>query len=277
MKRKKKSPEPSSEQKTCMNPRCGKLFTPGHYGKLQKVCGGSCLVDCKRCKGKDCHKCGGKGKYKETCTLWYSHFWATTRKRPRSIPDEDFNRLVKAERDIFWRSYMVVARESGLRKGEMLGLRWADILEGDDIRSSTLVRGQWSDTDGFVPTKTDSGKVGFILDESRAILKTFLRESRNGDGWRDGRIWEVTEASVWSWFTSLQKTLGIANPDTGRPYRVHDLRHTAALRTYKATNDINKAKVLLGHKSLSSTSIYTQVRPEEFAAGLEQALRKGKK
>lgn len=277
MKKRKKAPQSSSNQKICMNPHCGKPFIPGHYGQLQKVCSGSYLASCKRCKGRDCRKCGGKGKYKETCRLWYSHFWATTRKRPRSIPDEDFKKLMSAEREAFWKSYLVVARESGLRKGEMLGLTWIDVLDGENVKSSTVIRGQWSDVDGFRPTKTDSGKMGFFLEESRVALKSFMKASKTDGAWRESRIWEVTEASVWSWFTSLQRTLGIANPDTGRPYRVHDLRHTAALRTYKATNDLRQAQVLLGHKNANTTSIYAQERPEEFAAGLELALKKGKK
>lgn len=261
-----------------MNPRCGKLFTPGHYGKLQKVCGGSCLVDCKRCKGKDCRKCGGKGKYKETCTLWYRNFWSQTRKCPRSIPDADFNRILKAEDEAFWSTYLVVARESGLRKGEMLGMAWNDVLDGDlALKSSAVIRGQWSDTKGFCQTKTDSGKIGFILDQSRAALKEFLKTVPKDGPWGSRRIWEVTEASVWTWFTSLQRRVGVSNPDTGRPYRVHDLRHTAALRTYKATGDLRQAQILLSHKSMTTTGIYAQERPEEFAAGLELALRKAKK
>lgn len=268
-------PKPAAAAtKTCLNPHCGKAFVPGHYGDRQLVCTGSYEAQCKKCKGRDCKRCRGRGKYRETCVGWYRGYWSQTRKPPRSVPDEDFRRIVEElRRDVFWRAYVVVARESGLRKGEMLGLTWADVLDGDEIRTSTPIRGQWKDGEGFRPTKTNAGKTGFLLQEARKALEEMLASTGKSGDWRAARIWGVTEARVWGWFTSLQKRLGIRHPDTGRPFRVHDLRHTAALRTYRATRDLHRSQVLLGHKSINTTAIYAQERPEDFVASLEGALK----
>jgi len=271
--------EPQSP-KTCLNPHCGKEFVPGHYGQRQLVCReGTAIVSCPKCggtgllKGQECYRCRGKKKINQTCKEWYKLYWAQTRKPPRSVPEGDFEKIIgKLGEDLDQLSFYMVARDSGLRKGELLGLTWGDILHGESIRTSVNIRGQWDDRVGFKITKTGEAKLGYLLEDSRAVLMRLYKERRPRD--RSVRIWEVSEATTWERWVHLQKDLGIANPDTGEPYRVHDLRHTAAHSAYKATGDLTKAQKLLGHKSLATTGIYSQERPEEFVAGLDKARRK---
>jgi len=235
-------------KKTCMNPACGRSFTPGHYGDRQLVCG------------------------KAACHLWYVKHWSSTRKPPRGIPDEDLKKLVAAcERAPFWHSLLVVAAWSGLRKGELLGLTWKDVVDGDHIAPSFVLRGQWDDRSGtFKATKTGASRSCYLLQAAREALQRFwirLGHPRGTD-----RIWPIAESSVWRWFVALQRRARVKNPDTGREYRVHDLRHTAAVRTYRATGDITKATTLLGHRNPATTLIYAQERPEEVARGLDAAF-----
>jgi integrase len=258
-----------------MNPNCGREFVPGHYGDKQKVCSGNYIAQCRHCKGKECRKCGGASSYTESCKAWYRQHWGQTRSVPRAIPDPDFEKILsRLKADLFWWSYFVVARESALRKGEQLALSWSDVLDGVAVRSSFVVRGQWKDRQGFRPTKTGEGKVAFLLGPARKALQVLLRTEKKDDGWASRRIWDVTKSSVWSKWTTLQRELGISNPDSHEPFRVHDIRHTAALRTWRATRDITRSQKLLGHKSLSTTTIYTQERPEDFVIDLEKALEK---
>ena len=57
------------------------------------------------------------------------------RKKPRSLPEADFRRMVEALADAelkhrpadWWRVFLHVGYYAGLRFGEMLGLRWADV------------------------------------------------------------------------------------------------------------------------------------------------------
>lgn len=246
-------PAPKHKEKTCLNPSCGKAFAPGHYGNAQLVCG-----------TRECNK-------------WYKSHWQKTRKRPRGIPDSDFERLAtaaKLESLSKW-ALLIVACYSALRKGELLGLRWRDVLNGDSIKTSFPLSGQWSDRDQIVvPTKTQESRIGFLLQEARDALMELARLIKNPrvDDW----IWPLSEASAWAWLTSLQKRLGINNPDTGRPYRFHDLRHTAAIRVMRTTGDLASVAELLGHSSLETSRIYTQERPEEFVDRLERAQKAAK-
>jgi integrase len=274
-----KNGESPAKKSVCLNPNCGREFVPGHYGDKQRVCStGSYIVQCRKCKGKECRKCGGAGSYTETCQAWYRKYWSQTRRVPRAIPDAEFDRILShLKSDRFWWSYFVVARESALRKGEQLGLTWADVLHGDGVRSSILVRGQWKDRQGFMPMKVGDGKVGYLMGPAQEAILVMLKTVKKEDGWASRRIWDVTRSSVWGKWTTLQRDLGIENPDSHEPYRVHDLRHTAAINAWRATGDITRAQKLLGHKNLATTTIYTQERPEDFVKDLEQKLGKKRK
>lgn len=237
--------------KTCLNPACKKKFQPGHYGDRQLVCGS------------------------KPCTLWYKSYWSQIRKPPRGISDVDRKKLLKAVKDnSLYYSLLVVAAQSGLRKGELLGLAWADVLNGDSkVKDVIEIRGQWDDQRGFVPTKTGTGRLGYLLSDSRKALN-FVWAKRLGN--RNLRIWPLTESGVWKWFTGLQRKLKIVNPETHRPYRFHDLRHTAGVNTLKATSRLDQVQRLLGHKNPGTTMVYAQERPEDVVADLEAAFRRKK-
>jgi site-specific recombinase XerD len=60
----------------------------------------------------------------------------------------------------------------------------------------------------------------------------------------------------------------------------HVLRHTCAMHTLKATHDIRKVSLWLGHASVKSTEVYLRADPAEkleaLAAGVAPKLRPGK-
>ncbi|WP_280798130.1 tyrosine-type recombinase/integrase [Aurantimicrobium minutum] len=49
-------------------------------------------------------------------------------------------------------------------------------------------------------------------------------------------------------------------------FNTHSLRHRAGSNAYKATHDIRAVQELLGHKSISTTQIYTTVEPDSLIA-----------
>lgn len=256
---------------TCLNPHCQKEYTPGHYGKLQRVCRGSYIESCsKKCPGKTCRRCRGKKKYEATCTSWYRRYWSQIRKPPRGIPEEDQRRAlsVAEKEDLRWWALLIAARNSALRKGELLGITWADILDRDQIRSNFPLRGQWDDKVGFKETKTNMGRTAYFLKEVRDALFRLRKTVAKKDE-PDDRIWPYTEVDTWVRWTNLQKRLKIINPETKRAFRFHDWRHVSALRALKKTGKLSDAATLCGHKSISTTSIYTQQRPEDFVASIE--------
>lgn len=256
---------------TCMNPNCQSRYVPGHYGKKQKVCPGSYTEKCiKKCPGKTCKRCAGKGKYKATCKAWYRRYWAQARKPPRGMTEaEQKQALAYAEKkDLRYWSLLVVARNSAMRKGELLGMTWADVEDGKEIRSNFPLRGQWDDKGGFKATKTDSGRIAYIFKEARAALAR-IRASVAKEDLVTDRIWPYTEVSTWERWVTLQKKLKIFHPDTKQPYRFHDLRHTACIRILNKKKNLRDVATLAGHKNPATSMTYTMQRPEDFVESIE--------
>ena len=256
----------------CLNPNCRKSYTPGHYGKMQKVCSGSYTEKCsKKCLGKTCRKCAGKGTFKASCRAWYRRYWSQVRKPPRGMPEtEQVKILSVVEReDVRYWSLLVAALNSALRKGELLGVTWGDIEDGTSIRSNFPLRGQWDDAAGFKDTKTDAGRIAYFTKSVRAALARVRRGGAKGEAATD-RVWPYTEVQAWKRWVAVQKRLGISNPETRRPYRFHDCRHASALRVLKRTGNIHDVSTLCGHKNPATSQIYVTQRPEDFVASLEE-------
>ena len=269
-------------QKTCFNPNCQKPFVVGHYGERQKV-GSSAehvaTIKCGKCRGSGqklgvlCHRCGGKGKVKQSCQEWYKTYWSQTRRPPRGVPPDVFAKLEKAARpDRLEHACLVTARESGLRKGELLGLTWSDIVDpAGKIRTSFEIRGQWDDRVGFKVMKVLSGKIGYFLPAAVEVVKRLSR------GEPQDRVFPFYESAIYDWFIALQEKLGLKNPETGFPYRWHDLRHALGVELVHGHGDkgLSLAKEILGHANIQTTTGYSQKGPNEILAEVAQ-MRRGK-
>jgi len=254
----------------CLNPRCKIPFVPGHYGDRQKV-GSSkehChIIPCASCKGSGqkrgerCYRCAGSGKVKQTCQEWYKIYWGQVRQPPAAIPEEIFARIaLSAKADKHRYVCMVAAKESAMRKGELLGLTWSDIIgPAGEILEAFNLRGQWDDVEGFKPTKTAQGRVAYFLPGAIQEISTLTRTAP-GD-----RVFPFTESGLYEWFVALQEKLGIVNPATGYPYRWHDIRHTLLTELVHGHGDegLLTAKELGGHKNIQTTLGYARQTPKQ--------------
>lgn len=260
--------------KKCLNPSCGKTFQPGHYGDRQLVCRGSFVEKCgKRCPGPTCKKCKGKGEYRKACRDWYKGHQLAVAQPPRGCASAWEKIAANLKKLPLERAALVrVARASGLRKGELLGLTWGDVLKDGKARSQVDVRGKWKDGSGFEPTKTGVSRPAYFTEDARAALDQLRRV-----GFRASvdRIWNFSCAGAWSFWVAFQRSIGVANPDTGRPYRFHDLRHTVGVELV-AAGKIGLAQQFLGHRSVNSTMKYS-VRTAEDVLKEVEGVRKKKK
>jgi integrase/recombinase XerD len=88
----------------------------------------------------------------------------------------------------------------------------------------------------------------------------------------------LLEQNVWFTFARLRKSAGLAHPDR-RPPRIHDLRHTFAVKTltawYRQGIDVERRlpwlSTYLGHVSPSTTYWYLTATPELLALASERA------
>lgn len=271
-KRRRQSPS-RHKARACLNPRCKIEFVPGHYGKRQKV--GSSKehvhdVPCSSCKGagqrrgERCYRCAGNGKVRQTCQDWYKLYWSQVRQAPAAIPDQDFSMITLAAKGDHHRYVcLIAARESAMRKGELLGLTWADITgPGAKILQSFNLRGQWDDVEGFKPTKTGQGRVAYFFPKAVEEISTLKR------GLPEERVFPFPESGLYEWFVGLQRKLGITNPATGYPYRWHDIRHTLLTELVHGHGDegLITAKDVGGHKNVQTTLGYARQTPDQVLA-----------
>jgi len=173
----------------------------------------------------------------------------------------------------------VVAIHCGLREGELLGLKWADV----DLESGMLqVRRTLSETrTGHIFEKPKNGK-GRSVKLSRKATEALRahRARQNEEKLRAGSLWQDNDLVF---PTTMGTTMSGTNL-LGRHFkpllnrvelpaiRLHDLRHTCATILLVAGKHPKYVQELLGHASISITlDTYSHVI-EGMDGGLADAM-----
>jgi integrase len=152
-----------------------------------------------------------------------------------------------------WEAIAVLALRLGLRQGEILNLRWADV----DLDAGTLTVRQ---------AKTRAGErtvplVGGTLDALRAHRKRQDAARDEAPFWLDPTLVFATshgtkfdQRNLRVWWKDLLKKAGV-------PYRrFHATRHTAATLLLGADVPLEIVSAVLGHSGLAITSdVYAKV------------------
>jgi len=163
-------------------------------------------------------------------------------KRLRILEREELTGLIGAAAN-YLRPIIIAAVSTGMRKSELLGLRWKDIDFGR----------------GFI--RVEHSKNG----EARSVpMDDFLKEKllpiKRGKASNDAVF--TREGAIVTCFKEAFKAAcrraGISD------FRFHDLRHTAASLLAAGGCDIITLQNILGHKSISMTQRYAHLIPERF-------------
>lgn len=179
----------------------------------------------------------------------------------------------------------VVAITAGLRRGELLGLKWEDL----DLDAGMLqVRRTLSETgDGRIFEAPKSGKGRSIRLTKRAVTalrshrKTQLEEriSRAKLGlWQENGLVFASETGTPIQGRNMFRAFKIRLGRAGLPQsvRFHDLRHTCATLLLRQGVHAKYVQELLGHADISLTlNVYSHVLPDmgDAAAGaMDDAL-----
>ena len=172
--------------------------------------------------------------------------------------------LAAAKRDPLYPAFVLLLLY-GMRRGEVLGLRWSDI-EDEMIR----VRQQVQRVKGELltgPVKTRAGKrdlpVLGLADEALMIRRgtQFLDSERLGSAWTDTGLVFTTKSGLPVEPRNLNRSFDRICDDNGvRRVKVHALRHTTASLLKVLGIPAKDAQVILGHAQASTTQqIYTHV------------------
>lgn len=172
------------------------------------------------------------------------------RGRERFLADAERERLLQACRassNRYLLPVVVLAISTGMRRGEIMNLRWSDI----DLRRGTIL---------LTATKNDTSRSIPLTGLALALLEDLARVRRLDTslvfhGTLPGKPMDLKKP----WETAV----GLANLED---FRFHDLRHTAA--SYLAMNGATTMEIaaVLGHKTLQMVKRYSHLAHSHTAS-----------
>ncbi len=199
---------------------------------------------------------------------------------------EEARRLLEAARGDRLEALYVLAVTTGMRRGELLGLKWADVdLEGAMVsirRTLTRTGGGKGVALGDPKTKRSRRTVPLTREATEALSRHLERQLREiqeaGDLYDDQGLVFTTEAGTpinpsnlrQRSFAPLLKKAGL------RHVRFHDLRHTTATLLLGKGVHSKFVQELMGHASVAITlDTYSHAVPgmgAQTAAAMEDVL-----
>ena len=193
------------------------------------------------------------------------------KKQVETLDAEDIGKFLAAIRGTKYEYPLFVAVFTGLRQGELLGLTWDCV---DFEHGMLLINKQHNRVKGdtefrFASLKNDKARVLTVADEVIDVLKLQKQRQESwaaalGNGWENpdnlafttefGRY--INNKILYQNFKRIANNLG--KPDL----RFHDLRHTYAVNSLRAGDDIKTVQENLGHATASFTlSTYAHATP----------------
>ncbi len=185
------------------------------------------------------------------------------KKEVKPLTDEQMNRLLAAIQESNYRIMIIVFMFTGLRESELLGLMW-DCVDFD--RGSILIDKQLNKSQrkggGYSFNPTKNGKSRLIV--PAPYVMDLLREQRAlQEKWRAaaGAAWNnehdlvfTTELGRYVSFRALYDCYKRIVKKLDMPgVRIHDLRHTYAVNSIRAGDDIKTVQENLGHSTAAFT------------------------
>jgi len=158
--------------------------------------------------------------------------------------EEETLLLEKATNPVWLRSLLMVALHTGMRRGEILDLRWqnVDLLK----RLIRVVKSKNGEKRGVPMSNT---------------LYALFKDINVRD--ISGKVFPISKSSVRHAFDDAVEKAGLED------FRFHDLRHTFATRLVQNGVDLFKVKELLGHKTITMTMRYAHHYPESLRSSVE--------
>ena len=193
----------------------------------------------------------------------------------RYVSIDEYQRLMQSASRLWWQGLISLAYGSGLRKGEILNLTWADIdFENQYIH--IRVKESTEHTIAWEP-KDHENRVVPVSDETAQLLANIQLESKEGFPYvfispqRLERIKERIRSNKWNeksemvnnmWlnFQRLRRKAGVLK------CTLHDLRRSA-ITNWAQYLPIQVVQQLAGHSDITTTrKYYLTVRPDDIIA-----------
>jgi integrase len=155
------------------------------------------------------------------------------------------------------RPLVLVALNTGLRRGELLGLTWGSVNFSAKLLTVTAATAKSGHT-RRVPLNVEALSTLTAWYERRGKPQAEALVFPGHDGERMTRI-----DTAWG---TLMKTAALKN------FRLHDCRHHFASRLVQAGVDLYTVKELLGHSEIAMTEKYSHLAPDNLRLAVEKVV-----
>lgn len=182
---------------------------------------------------------------------------------PKVVP----RHMTEVHWDAFWaeltcdrdRAMVMVSTDSGLRPGELLGLRGEDLDWGNAL----------------VHVVRKGGRKAQWVPVSRSAM-VWLRRLQADSGYVAGAgdpVWVTTRgARRLVTYDAYRAVFMRINRRLGTNWTPHDLRHTACVRMLDAGMALHKVQEIMGHEHLATTERYLRPRMDELIDAHNEAM-----
>lgn len=155
------------------------------------------------------------------------------------------------------RPLVLLALNTGLRRGELLGLRWGAV--DLDARILTVV----ADT-------AKSGHTRRVPLNAEAFEVLLAWRKRQGEPGSSAFVFPASDGDrmtrIDTAWASLMKKAALKN------FRLHDCRHHFASKLVQTGVDLYIVKELLGHSEIAMTERYAHLAPDNLSAAVERVV-----
>jgi integrase len=177
------------------------------------------------------------GKVKENPTIRVKCLKCNN-KRVRFLMPDEVHRLLSNCAD-YLKPIVIAAVHTGVRKGEILGLKWEQV----DFHHRII---------SLFDTKNHEGR-DIPMDETVKVLLTGMEKKNTHVFLKEGQPLKFVDVS----FKTAVRKSGIED------FHFHDLRHTFASNLVMQEGvELNDVRELLGHKNMSMTFRYAHLSPK---------------
>lgn len=192
-------------------------------------------------------------------------FKAEKVERVRYLQPEELSQLLEASQD-WLKPIILVAVLTGMRRGEILSMRWADV----DIQNRRII----------LPaniTKTKKLRVVYLNDKALHLLSSLKSQAQTLALEQEEKL--KPTAKIFPGVIdnclsrAFKRTCDLAEIED---FRFHDLRHTAATWMRMSGSSIDVVAALLGHSDLRMAQRYQHLSPEfllNAVSGLDRVFQ----
>ena len=175
---------------------------------------------------------------------------------PPYFTKADFQRLLDIVMDSWFRDVVIFTVVTGLRRGEVINLKWNDV---DFERRLILIHSQ----EGF---RTKTGKSRFIP-LNNVALQILINRKPNA---KTDYTFEVEGRKLSGYWLSHKLKKYVRKLGLQENLNYHALRHTFASLLVQDGVSIYEVQKLLGHADVSTTQIYSHLQPETLHRTVER-------